>query len=648
MVLHWRPGAVLFRTLWIWLGVIAAQQATCKDPESYAFGDYQTVINGLSLPSAAVFLGSDRLVVAEAGAHQIRILELNGRTVKRWGDYGDRRGCFRAPMGLAIVGGKVWVADSGNHRIQVFSGKGRFRRILGTKGTAPGQFLWPKGLASDSLGKRVAVADSGNARVQIIGVDGKPVLMIDKGSDGQPFLEPVAVAFDPEGYLYVVDRDRNRIDRFDREGNPLEGWGGYGPHFGLLDEPAAVAWQGHRLWVVDRRNHRLQAFRPKSGAETLWGRHEIVPHEGGGKLHYPDLLAISPDGKRAVVGESLEHRLQVFAAAEKDLLVREVPPNAGMRDRTHFGSYLSQAGQLLVAAEPENHFVFVFDLRHELPIIINKFGERGTSFGLINRMAGLCVLPERNEIWVLDPVNRRLSVYQLEYDPKAPLRFDPNRVQFAVALDDQSFQKRLENGLPVDLRSLKRGPDGAVYALDGANGVIFRVAPETMAVSVFPARGGPPSKLLDPVDFTFDSSGSRLWIVDRLAASINVFDRDGRWLGTLGKPGKKKGRLWRPFGIAPRPEGGFLITDSLRDVVMRFDQEGRFEDEWGGRGGRMGQFWQPQGVAVDDQDRVFVIDRGNHRAQIFNIEGNWLATFGAGRAYNARNVPAEKKPLPRK
>jgi len=638
-------GLVCPKYLLVLFSVTALVRAQEGEPGRYAFGEYQSAIEGLSLPSAVVFQGPNRLVVAEAGAHRIRIMDLNGRTIKRWGDYGDRKKCFRAPMGLAIVNRRIWVADSGNHRIQIFSGKGRFKRILGEQGAGPGQFFRPTGLAFDQARQRVAVADSGNARVQVFTVDGEWLQTIEKGAEDQPLLNPSAVAFDHQGHLYVVDRDRNVIDRYDPEGNPKPGWGGYGPHFGLLDEPSAAVWQGGRLWVVDRRNHRLQAFTPEAGPETIWGRHEVVPHQGGGKLHYPDLLAISPDGKRAVVGESIEHRLQWFAASEDDLLVQEVPPNAGMRDRTHLGSYLGQAEKLLIAAEPENHYVFVFDLRRELPVIINKFGERGAGFGLVNRLAGLCILPDRNEIWALDAVNRRLSVYALDYDPESPLRFDPNRVQFAVALEYRLLDEALNGRHAVKPRSLKLGPDGFVYVLDGANGVMFKVAPDTLAVSVFfkpdPDDTGP----LDPVDFAFDGKGTGLWVVDRLAATIWAIDKSGRLQDHLGRRGKKKGRLMRPFGIASLPEGGFLVTDSLRDVVIRYDKKGRALDEWGGRGDRMGQFWHPQGIAVDESGRIFVIDQGNHRAQIFTLQGAWLATFGAGRAYSARNVPADKKPL---
>ena len=55
----------------------------------------------------------------------------------------------------------------------------------------------------------------------------------------------------------------------------------------------------------------------------------------------------------------------------------------------------------------------------------------------------------------------------------------------------------------------------------------------------------------------------------------------------------------------------------------------------------MGELWRPRGIAQDQKLRIFVIDQGNHRAQIFDDSGQWLVTFGAGRAYTPQMMPKE-------
>ena len=76
--------------------------------------------------------------------------------------------CCGNPVRLAISpdGSMVYVVDHPNHRIQVFTDTGGFLGEWGTVGTGPGQFLNPIGIAVDGLGD-VFVADTNNSRIQV-------------------------------------------------------------------------------------------------------------------------------------------------------------------------------------------------------------------------------------------------------------------------------------------------------------------------------------------------------------------------------------------------------------------------------------------------------------------------------------------------
>ena len=632
--------------VWVLVGMGLLAQAVCMAQVPFAFGDFQQAAYPILQPMAAVYDEQGLLYVAEGGVSRISVLNSAGKTQRTWGRWGTKPGRLRTPAGLVFVGEDLWVADRGNHRIQIFSKRGRLKRVIDRVPLEFSTLFLPTGLAYHSASGRVAIVDSGNRRVVLLALDGQSAkAMVSNGQ--RDLVDPAGVAFDPDGILYLADRGTNQIARMTKSGEFLEPWGGYGPHFGLLDEPTAAVWHGGSLWVVDRRNHRLQRFGPVSGPETVWGTHEVTPHEGNGTLHYPDILAIAHDGSQAVVGEALEHRLQFFMAAAEDQLQQAVLPNAGIRQRTHFGDYLSVNEGYLVAAEPENHFMFLFDLRQELPVIVNKFGERGSGMGLLNRIEGVCLFPERSEVATLDSVNRRLQFYKINLSRNAPLRFDPSTVGFTWALDYRVFDAVKPGGAPVDLTALRNGPDHDAYLLDRANGQILKCNLESKEVAVFFPKQGP-SPFLEVTDFAFDETAGCWWVVDRLAGHIWEISVEGSLLGSLGKRGKRKGRLLQPFGIAVLPQGGFLVTDSLKDEIYHFDQKGKYQNSWGGRGDRMGQFWRPLGIGIDEKSRVFVIDQGNHRAQIFTTEGEWLATFGAGKAYNGRNVPKDKAPLPRR
>ena len=56
--------------------------------------------------------------------------------------------------------------------------------------------------------------------------------------------------------------------------------------------------------------------------------------------------------------------------------------------------------------------------------------------------------------------------------------------------------------------------------------------------------------------------------------------------------------------------------------ILKFDSEGNFIKQWGEIGFRPGQFRTPHAMAFDSQGRLYVADRGNHRIQIFDQDGN--------------------------
>ena len=69
------------------------------------------------------------------------------------------------------------------------------------------------------------------------------------------------------------------------------------------------------------------------------------------------------------------------------------------------------------------------------------------------------------------------------------------------------------------------------------------------------------------------------------------------------------------------------------------DKYGNWLKSWGERGNGPGQFSTPHALAVDAKDNVYVADRGNHRIQVFDGEGNFLRQMTIDVP-----VPADDKP----
>lgn len=140
---------------------------------------------------------------------------------------GSGDGQFQEPKGIAVdSAGNNYVADTTNmggdyinsyihNRVQKFDSGGKFIAQWGSYGSSDGQFQNPIGVAVDSAGN-VYVADAGNYRVQKFDSDGKFIAKFGsygKG-DGQ-FSNLNGVAVDSSGYVYVADGGANhRIQKF--------------------------------------------------------------------------------------------------------------------------------------------------------------------------------------------------------------------------------------------------------------------------------------------------------------------------------------------------------------------------------------------------------------------------------------------------
>src|SRR6266508_4438300 len=157
---------------------------------------------------------------------------------REWGGPGAGQGRFMEPRGVATdARGNLYVADTKNSRIQVFDSNGQFVREFGSKGSGDGQFNEPCGVAVDPQGE-IWVADTWNQRIVHFNPDGKytgSFIDTEKG-----FFGPRAV-IPSKNLLYVADTGNKRIVRFDRQGNRLSDWGGNGTRPGQFIEPVGLA-----------------------------------------------------------------------------------------------------------------------------------------------------------------------------------------------------------------------------------------------------------------------------------------------------------------------------------------------------------------------------------------------------------------------
>ncbi len=174
---------------------------------------------------------SENVYVADTYNNKIRKINAAGlvTTLAGSGSQGSADGSgtaasFSRPLGIAVDGGgNIFVADSYNYKIRKITAAGVVTTLAGSGayGSTDGlgvtaSFLNPAGVAVDTDGS-VFVADSSSHAIRKIGPTGFVSTIAGTGSRGNSegvgasFNEPLGLAVDSSGNLYVADSGNHKI-----------------------------------------------------------------------------------------------------------------------------------------------------------------------------------------------------------------------------------------------------------------------------------------------------------------------------------------------------------------------------------------------------------------------------------------------------
>jgi tripartite motif-containing protein 71 len=128
------------------------------------------------------------------------------------------------PSGMALdPDGRLWVADTGNSRFAIFDPDGTFIEYWEHRGSGEGEFLLER-------------------------------------SNGDGF---GAIAFAPDGSFYVLDVGNHRVEHFDRERKFIFAWGGFGGDAGKFIDPVGLAVNSQGvIYVIDDKRDVVERYEP--------------------------------------------------------------------------------------------------------------------------------------------------------------------------------------------------------------------------------------------------------------------------------------------------------------------------------------------------------------------------------------------------
>jgi hypothetical protein len=279
--------------------------------------------------------GGNSLCLESPTVDPIFHFDANGRLLKSFG-----AGLLVSPHGIHVDReGNVWVTDyqdnaprpaggargrggpvgiqagaTKGHQVIKFSPDGKVLMTLGDPGGSvdPQYFFQPNDVAVGRNGDIFVSQGHGQGKSELLKFSKDGTLIKRWGQTGtgpNEFDQPHALAFDSKGRLFVGDRNNNRIQILDQDGNFIDQWTQFSRPSGVFIDTRDT------IYVADSESESVARNHPG------WKRGIRIGKVADGKV-----IAFIPDPNETATGTSAAEG--VAADAEGDVFGAEVGPRA--------------------------------------------------------------------------------------------------------------------------------------------------------------------------------------------------------------------------------------------------------------------------------------------------------------------------------
>jgi len=168
----------------------------------------------------------DRVYAFNRGQHPMVVFDRDGNFLRSWGE-----GVFRRAHGAHMApDDTVWLTDDGDHTVRHCTLDGTVLRTIGIPG-APKPYMSGEPFhrcthtALSPQGDLYVSDGYGNSRVHKFAPNGTRLLSWgEPGTDPGQFNIPHNICCDPDGWVYVADRENHRVQVFDGNGKYEAQW----------------------------------------------------------------------------------------------------------------------------------------------------------------------------------------------------------------------------------------------------------------------------------------------------------------------------------------------------------------------------------------------------------------------------------------
>jgi tripartite motif-containing protein 71 len=268
-----------------------------------------------------------------------------------------------------------------------------------------GDLDWPIGAAVSPDGQRIYVVDSNHRQVKYFSSGGKQLGAFGKSLDtatGEGFLNPLYVAVNPKGDIYVTDRSAAAIQIYSSTGKYISKFAPKTNEPNFSWSPLSLAFDKQGLmYVVDatKDQHRILVFDTSGQLKLQFGKEGTA----NGEFEFANGLTIRSNGD-IYVADSNNSRVQVFT---KDGAFKAVIGKGGKNSLGHPVALGFDAKGQLNISDTFAHSIMVYDAAGKF---LFKYGSYGDGDGQFMFPMGLAVY--KNSVYVVDREGKRIEVWE--------------------------------------------------------------------------------------------------------------------------------------------------------------------------------------------------------------------------------------------
>jgi sugar lactone lactonase YvrE len=263
-------------------------------------------------------------------------------------------------------------------------------------------FNQPMGIALDATGN-IYVCDFNNHRIQQFNGTGGYIRSFgSQGFGNGYFSNPMGIAIDATGNIYVCDAFNHRIQKFTSAGAYISQFGSQGSGNGYFNYPKGIAIDATgNIYIADTNNNRIQKFTSAGAYVSTIGS----AGSANGYFLFPYGIAFDATGN-IYVCDSSNHRIQKFTSAGAYVSKFGSLGSGNLELNYPYGIAIDAAGYIYVC-ERSNHRIHKFDSNYSHVALYGSYGSNGGQFispyGVVINAAG--------QLIVSDTSNNRIQIW---------------------------------------------------------------------------------------------------------------------------------------------------------------------------------------------------------------------------------------------